>query len=113
MNLRASMLALGLTICAHVALAGDPAGPTDPAPTAKDWAAVAALPDWSGVWTPDVIDQNKQIKADPTPWNAKAGQEVAALVAAEAAGHPKGLFVDCLPNGMPALIVHRRARRTP
>ena len=44
MNLRASMLAIGLTICAHAALAGDPAGPTDPAPTAKDWAAVAALP---------------------------------------------------------------------
>jgi len=105
MSLRASILGLGLTLCAHTAFAAEPAGPIDPAPTAKDWTAVAALPDWSGVWTPDVIDQNKRIKADPTPWNAKAGREVAALVAAEAAGHPKGLFVDCLPNGMPSLML--------
>ncbi len=26
----------------------------NPAPTAKDWAALAALPDWSGVWYPDI-----------------------------------------------------------
>ncbi|MBV9510483.1 MAG: hypothetical protein JO303_09415 [Caulobacteraceae bacterium] len=79
--------------------------PADPAPTAEDWAQIARLPDWSGVWTPDVIDQNKQASSNPPPWTAPAARKIAALVAQEAAGHPKGLFVDCLPEGLPALML--------
>ena len=30
----------------------------NPAPTAKDWADIAKLPDWSGVWNPKVTDQD-------------------------------------------------------
>jgi hypothetical protein len=82
-----------------------PGGPVNPAPTARDWAAIAALPDWSGVWVPDVIDQNKQVKSNPPPWTEAAAKKVAALVAQEEAGHPKGLFVDCLPEGLPALML--------
>ena len=79
-----------------------------PAPQAKDWAALANLPDWSGVWTPNMTDQERRIKTDPVPWNRDAAAQVAKLEAAEKAGDPKGLFVNCLPESMPSwmLITH-------
>jgi hypothetical protein len=79
-----------------------------PPPKPKDWADLAKLPDWSGVWTPNMSDQEARIKSDPVPWNARAAAQVAALNAAEQAGHPKGLFVNCLPESMPSwmLLTH-------
>jgi hypothetical protein len=78
------------------------------APKPKDWADLAKLPDWSGVWTPNTSDQQRREKSDPIPWNRKAAEEVARLEAQEKAGNPKGLFVNCLPEGMPSwmLITH-------
>jgi hypothetical protein len=80
----------------------------NPPPQAKDWADLAKLPDWSGVWTPNISDQDARIKSDPIPWNPKAAAEIAKLEAAENAGDPKGLFVNCLPESMPSwmLITH-------
>ena len=77
-------------------------------PTARDWQDIAKLPDWSGVWTPAIIDQFRQMTTNPTPWNAAAAAKVAALTAQERAGDPKGLFLDCLPEAMPSwmLISH-------
>jgi hypothetical protein len=45
---------------------------------------------------------------DPTPWTPKAAKEIQAMKDAEIAGRPKGLFANCLPEGMPAwmLISH-------
>jgi len=63
----------------------------NPAPSAKAWAAIAARPDWSGVWLPDVIDQAMQIKTNPPPWTDAAGRKAAALAAQETEGRPKGL----------------------
>jgi hypothetical protein len=76
-------------------------------PQAKDWSSLAKLPDWSGVWIPDVADQVKRQKY-PVPWNPKAAAQIAQLKAAEKAGRPKGLFVNCLPESMPSwmLITH-------
>ena len=105
MNLRLPVFVLCLGLWSTGVLAAEPTDAADPAPTSKDWAALGALPDWSGVWVPDVVDQNQQAKSNPPPWNSKAGQEALDLAAAEKAGHPKGLFVDCLPNGMPALML--------
>jgi len=81
---------------------------TDSAPQPKDWADLAKLPDWSGVWTPNISDQDARAVSDPIPWNAAAAAEVARLVAQEKAGKPKGLFVNCLPEAMPSwmLITH-------
>jgi hypothetical protein len=104
------------TVLAGLALAGASAATAvaagdetiNPAPTAKDWADVARLPDWSGVWTPDQRGQNAEITRSPTPWTPKAAAQVKRLIAEENAGNPKGLFVDCLPEGMPSwmLITH-------
>src|SRR5471032_1485646 len=49
----------------------------NPAPTAQDWADIAKLPDWSGVWNPKITDQDAQAKSNMPPWNPKA----AALIA--------------------------------
>jgi hypothetical protein len=80
----------------------------DPAPSAADWAALAKLPDWSGVWTPAVRDQNAQITSNPPPWTPEVKAQIDGMVAEEKAGHPRGLFIDCLPEGMPSwmLISH-------
>jgi len=77
-------------------------------PSAKDWAALANLPDWSGVWNPNVSDQNAQIKTNPTPWKPEVLPQIQHLQAEEKSGRPKGLFVDCLPEAMPSwmLITH-------
>lgn len=97
----------GIAMAAAAASPGAPQA-TDPPPEPKDWAALAKLPDWSGVWTPNVSDQQARITRDPVPWTPKAAALVAKLTAAEAAGDPKGLFVNCLPEGMPTwmLITH-------
>jgi hypothetical protein len=77
-------------------------------PQPGDWADLAQLPDWSGVWNPNITDQNARIKTDPVPWNSEAAAAVVKLLAEEHAGRPKGLFVNCLPEGMPSwmLITH-------
>lgn len=102
---RTLMFAL-LAGVASLAFASEPE--TNPPPTARDWAALARLPDWSGVWTPYVSDQNARVASDPTPWRPEIQRQVTALEQQEKAGHPRGLFIDCLPEGMPAwmLISH-------
>jgi hypothetical protein len=80
-------------------------GATISAPTAQQWADLAKLPDWSGVWTPDKNDQTGQEKSNPPPWNPKAAARIAAMQADDKAGHPHGIVTNCLPYGMPGLML--------
>jgi hypothetical protein len=68
----------------------------------------AALPDWSGTWTPFISDQVKRIHTDPVPWTPAAAAQIADMNAQEKSGNPRGLFIDCLPEAMPSwmLISH-------
>jgi hypothetical protein len=77
-------------------------------PDANDWSGIAKLPDWSGTWIPDIRDQNAQVDSNPTPWTPEVQKQVDRMNANEAAGNPKGLFINCLPEGMPSwmLISH-------
>jgi hypothetical protein len=79
-----------------------------PPPTAKDWADLAKLPDWSGVWNPKISDQFAQVKTNPPPWTPKALAQIAHMDAEERAGRPPPIFVNCLPEGMPSwmLVTH-------
>ncbi|MDB5702441.1 MAG: hypothetical protein JWL66_2640, partial [Sphingomonadales bacterium] len=79
--------------------------PVNPAPTSADWQAIARLPDWSGTWSPDVADQNGQIKTNPTPWKPEIQKQIDHWDAEEKAGRPKGLLIDCLPHGTPSFIL--------
>ena len=88
--------------------AGDPAPVLNPTPTAKDWADLAKLPDWNGVWVPDALDQNKQRVSNPPPWNEKAAAKAKFQADEQKAGRPDNFFSNCLPEAMPAwmLVTH-------
>ncbi len=75
----------------------------NPPPTASDWANLAKLPDWSGIWIPEswMLTTTRH----PPPWKPEIAPDIAQLKAQEAAGHPKGLYVDCLPEGMPSFMI--------
>ena len=106
LTLAAAALAWGVLLASPVLAADAPV--INPPPTARDWADMARLPDWSGVWTPDIADQDAQQGSNPPPWTRDAARQIAGMVAEERAGKPRGLFVDCLPEGMPSwmLISH-------
>src|SRR5215470_16975290 len=80
----------------------------NPPPTAQDWADLAKLPDWSGVWNPKITDQDQQAKTNPPPWNEKAAKQAEHMAAEEKAGRPPPIFVECLPEAMPSwmLVTH-------
>jgi hypothetical protein len=90
-----------------VALTGAQAAPNDPVinppPTQKDWAALATLPDWSGVWFPE--SWLLTTARHPPPWKPEILKDIAALKALETSGHPKGLYQNCLPEGMPSFMI--------
>src|SRR5262249_38204453 len=67
--------------------------------------ALGKLPDWSGIWTPDVGDQQKQADANTVPWAPAAKKEIQRLIDEQKAGHPRGIHNTCLPLGMPGLML--------
>lgn len=80
----------------------------NPPPTAQDWADLAKLPDWSGVWNPKVTDQDAQAKTNPPPWNEKVAKEIEHMWAEEKAGRPRLIFYGCFPEAHPSwmLVTH-------
>lgn len=109
MRVLPSLLALAAVLATTLATASSgqtlPADPIVPAPTAADWAKVAKLPDLSGTWSPDITDQNAQIKTNPVPWKPEIQKQVDHWDAEEKAGRPKGLLINCLPHGTPTFIL--------
>jgi len=80
----------------------------NPPPTAQDWADLAKLPDWSGVWNPNISDQDKQVKTNPPPWNEQTARKIEQMFAEEKAGRPRLIFANCLPEAHPSwmLVTH-------
>jgi hypothetical protein len=80
----------------------------NPPPTAQDYADLAKLPDWSGVWNPKITDQDQQARGNPPPWNEKVAKEVEKMWAEEKAGRPKLIFYGCFPEAHPSwmLVTH-------
>jgi hypothetical protein len=70
--------------------------------------ALAALPDFSGVWIPDVKDQKRQETANAPPWRPEILPQIQHMIAEEKAGRPFLVLSHCLPHGMPSwmLITH-------
>jgi hypothetical protein len=77
----------------------------DPAPSAKDWAALAKLPDWSGTWTPAPDDRAFPLGKKEPKWLPEIARQVEQLKADDAAGKPQNVFVNCLPEGMPSFTL--------
>ena len=80
----------------------------NPPPTAQDYADLSKLPDWSGVWNPNITDQDRQALTNPPPWNEKVAKEVEKMRAEEKAGRPKLIFYGCFPEAHPSwmLVTH-------
>jgi hypothetical protein len=74
----------------------------------QEWVAIAALPDFSGVWVPDVKDQRRQEIGNVPPWKQDVLPQIAHMAAEEKAGRPFLILNYCLPHGMPSwmLITH-------
>lgn len=85
-----------------------PAEPINPPPSPKSWTDLGKLPDWSGIWTPDIRDQKSQETSNPPPWTPAVAKQMAELAVQEKAGRPKLIFSGCFPEAMPAwmLISH-------
>jgi hypothetical protein len=96
-------LGIGLAVAARAGLAQSI---VNPPPTPKQWADLAKLPDLSGVWIPATRLQYEEIAKNPTPWAPKAAEQITRMLTEEKAGRSAGgLFVDCLPEGMPTLMM--------
>lgn len=111
MNRKFLFLALALTVgmvSSNLSYAQSAKPIINPPPTAKDWANLAKLPDWSGVWNPKITDQDMQVKTNMPPWIPTANELIQFQLAEEKAGRPPPLFVNCLPEAMPSwmLITH-------
>lgn len=74
------------------------------APTRADWAAIADLPDLSGVWTPGPLDKYGPGGAEAPQWRPEVAAQVDHLKALDAAGRPQNIYVNCLPEGMPSSV---------
>src|SRR5258708_24085030 len=99
------VLALLALLSASV-MAAEPEKPViNPPPTAQDWADLAKLPDWSGVWNPKITDQDRQAKTHMPPFNSKAAALAPHQLAAEEAGRAPPPLVDCPPQGAPARLL--------
>jgi hypothetical protein len=105
-----AILLLVLASAVNPAQAAEPVQARDlnPAPTAGDWAALAKLPDWSGIWVPKIGDQHAQLTTNIPPWTPRAAAQIDHMFSEGKAGRPAPLFVNCLPEGMPSwmLITH-------
>jgi hypothetical protein len=80
----------------------------NPAPTARDWADLGTLPDWSGAWLPDQKHPNYAFGSLPPLWTSAAAAYIAEQQALDKAGTPDNLYINCLPEGMPSFIVMTR-----
>src|ERR1700733_5853096 len=75
----------------------------------EEYSSLAKLPDWSGVWTPDITDQEAQERSThPPPGTAVAAKQIKKMYADEEAGRPFEIIDHCFPTGMPSwmLITH-------
>jgi hypothetical protein len=100
-------VAASLCLAGHAVRAAD--GDTlNPPPTAADYRALGELPDWSGVWTPNISDQVAQERTNPPPWKPEVGKRIEKMYAEEHAGRPFPVIDHCFPTGMPSwmLITH-------
>jgi hypothetical protein len=80
--------------------------PTGSGPAPEEWAALADLPDWTGIWVNDWVDQIRQTDLNDVPWNEETSAEVDRQIEFENQGRPSGAHNTCIPWGMPGFMMH-------
>lgn len=99
---RLLLLALGC-ITPLLAHAAD-AALRNPAPTRADWAALADLPDLSGVWAPGPLDKYVPGGPEAPQWLPAVARQVDHLKQLDAEGRPQNIYINCLPEGLPSSV---------
>ncbi len=69
-----------------------------------EWSALGRLPDWGGTFVPDRSDPKHPFGVGDPIWTPAAAAQVAALTAADKAGNPVNIYINCLPEGMPSFV---------
>ena len=69
-----------------------------------EWSALGRLPDWGGTFVPDRSDPKHPFGIGDPTWTPAAAAQVAALTAADKAGNPVNIYINCLPEGMPSFV---------
>lgn len=87
---------------AHTAT--EPAEVVNKAPSPRDWAALAELPDLSGVWSPGPLDRFPAGSKTAPVWKPEQAAQIAALQKLEDEGKPQNIYVNCLPEGLPSSV---------
>ena len=100
-----AMLAMAVLVLCAPASAQPAAPAVSPALTAQDWAQVARLPELNGLWLPDPLDKAFLSGPAGPAWTPRAAAEVAKMQAEDAAGRPRNIFINCLPEGMPSYLI--------
>ena len=97
----AGAVCLSATASAQMKVA-DP--PTGKGPSASDWADIAKLPDWTGIWNPDQVQQGLEARENNYPWTITAAAEIDKRILDEKNGKAGGSHNGCLPWGMPGFM---------
>ena len=71
----------------------------------SEWYALGNLPDWGGLWVVDRSDKTHPWGIGEPTWTPAAAAQIAELKAADKAGHPVNIYVNCLPEGMPSFVI--------
>ena len=71
----------------------------------SEWYQLGRLPDWGGLWVPDRSDKAHPFGTGDPPWTPTAARQIEELKAAEKAGHPRNVYINCLPEGMPSFVI--------
>jgi hypothetical protein len=79
--------------------------PTGEPPAPGEWAALADLPDWTGVWVSDWLDQIRQEDLNDVPWNPETAAEIDRQIEFAEQGRPSGTHNSCMPWGMPGFMM--------
>ena len=90
---------LALSAIAPLAVAQNP---TRRAPTAADWAALAKLPDFTGVW--EVAGEGRNRGVAPQAGPSLTPEYAAKRDALRASAREDNETANCLPAGMPAIM---------
>ena len=74
-------------------------------PHRGDWSTLAKLPDWSGAWSPAPDDRAFPLGRNEPKWLPQIAAQVQQLKADGAAGTPRNVYTNCLPEGMPSFPI--------